>query len=96
MVEDTKGNLVGLVSLSGLFTRLLEEKEKEKPKDLLVRDVMVENPVTIGPNDNIREAMKKMKEHDIGCLPVVKNKELLGIITTDNFMRITNRMMETK
>lgn len=94
LVEDDDGNLVGLVSLSDLFTRLLEEKDKIKPRDLLVKDVMVANPIVVGPDENIKEAMKKMKKNNIGCLPVVRKKELLGIVTTDHFMNMTNRLFE--
>jgi CBS domain-containing protein len=40
------------------------------------------------------EAMNKMRDHNIGCLPVVKGKELVGIITEMDFLRITSRLME--
>jgi CBS domain-containing protein len=38
--------------------------------------------------------MNKMREHRIGCLPVVKGKDLVGIITEMDFMRITSRLLE--
>ncbi len=96
LVEDSHGNLVGLISLSDLFGRMMEEKEKASPKDLLVRDVMIPQPFVVGPDDNIKKAVEIMKKNDIGCLPVVKDKELLGLVTTDNVISITNRMMKER
>jgi acetoin utilization protein AcuB len=46
-----------------------------------VADVMTLNPLTLGPNDTIREAKEMLKEHNIRQLPVVENSELVGIIT---------------
>ena len=37
--------------------------------------------------------MNIMEEQKIGCLPVVKNSRLVGIITEDNFMNITRRLL---
>jgi CBS domain-containing protein len=55
---------------------------------------MIEKPVTVAPETSILDAMNKMREHRIGCLPVVKNKELVGIITEMDFLRITSRLLE--
>jgi predicted transcriptional regulator len=41
------------------------------------------------------EAMNLMKDKQIGCLPVVKNSRLVGIITEGNFMNITTRLLRT-
>ena len=38
--------------------------------------------------------MKLMKDKKLGCLPVVKGEELVGIITEMDFIRISNRLME--
>jgi CBS domain-containing protein len=35
-----------------------------------------------------------MRDKKIGCLPVVQNDELIGIITEMEFLRITGRLME--
>ena len=59
-----------------------------------VKEVMIEKPITVSPETSIMEAMRKMREHKIGCLPVVQGKELVGIITEMDFLRITSRLME--
>jgi len=59
-----------------------------------VKDIMIEKPITVAPETTIMEAMHKMRGLKIGCLPVVKGKELVGIITEMDFLRITSRLME--
>lgn len=40
-----------------------------------------QSPVTIGPGEALRDAVARMVEHKIGCLLVVENNGLTGIIT---------------
>jgi len=35
-----------------------------------------------------------MREHAIGCLPVMSGNELVGIITEQDFMGITTSLLE--
>ena len=93
-VEDSKGNFGGLVS-ARLLLRYYAQKDKfNGSKGTTVKDVMVKNPITIEPNKTIVEAMYLMRDNQIGCLPVVKDGELIGVITEMDFLRITGRLME--
>jgi CBS domain-containing protein len=41
------------------------------------------------------DALKMMRDHKIGCLPVVNDdNELIGIITEMDFLRISTRLIE--
>jgi|HigsolmetaAR203D_1030402.scaffolds.fasta_scaffold06650_2 Predicted signal-transduction protein containing cAMP-binding and CBS domains len=46
-----------------------------------VKDIMSTNIVSVTMEDNIYEIAVKMKEHDIGFVPVVEGKKLLGVVT---------------
>lgn len=46
-----------------------------------VNDVMTENPHTVEPDDTIRQAEELLEDHAIRQLPVVRDSELVGIIT---------------
>ena len=46
-----------------------------------VVDVMTKDPLTIGPSETVGEAEELMTENGIRQLPVVKNSDLIGIIT---------------
>lgn len=52
-----------------------------------VEDVMIKEVVTVRPNQLVEDAAHKMRECNIGCLPVVdKNNKLKGIITTNDVL----------
>lgn len=47
-----------------------------------VGDIMVKNVTTIGPHDLVEEAAARMRDQQVGVLPVVENgNQLVGIIT---------------
>lgn len=46
-----------------------------------VRELMSTNIVYCTPLDNVYEAAVKMKEEDIGMIPVVENDQVIGLVT---------------
>lgn len=47
----------------------------------LIRDIMTDEVETCSLNDNIYEVAVKMQEWDVGVIPIVEGKRLVGIIT---------------
>ena len=92
-VEDTKGKLVGLITARRIM-RYLMKHQKLKGQAATVKDIMIKKPVTISPTATIKDAMHLMRKHEIGCLPVVQNRELIGIITEMDFLRISGSLIE--
>lgn len=93
-VEDSKGNLVGLVTSRVLLRHFSQKSRGQNRKVTMVKHIMIENPITIGPSATIMEAMYIMRDNKIGCLPVVKDGELIGMISEMEFLQITGRLME--
>lgn len=93
-VEDVKGNLVGLVSSRIILRHLIKENQMNQEGSKTVKDIMVKKPFTVSPDVTIIDAMAKMRKHKIGCLPVVKGKELIGIVTAMDILRVSGRLME--
>ena len=48
---------------------------------MLVRDVMTAHAEWITPDISLTEVARKMRDENIGCLPVGENDRLIGIIT---------------
>ncbi|MDZ7806294.1 MAG: CBS domain-containing protein [Gracilimonas sp.] len=95
-VEDDQKHLIGLITMRQLLREYSKTEEKANDTGAkTVSDVMIQNPITIHPEASIMEAMAIMKDQQIGCLPVVKNSRLVGIITEGNFMNITIRLLKT-
>ncbi|HFA50187.1 MAG TPA: CBS domain-containing protein [Bacteroidetes bacterium] len=94
-VEDKKGNLVGLIT-SRTLLRHYSQKGRDGEATTSVEDVMINSPVCVSPKATIVEAMHMMRDRKIGCLPVVvgEEKELAGIITEMDFLRISARLIE--
>lgn len=96
-VEDAKGRLIGLISSRLLLRHFAKCRRTDSGLEApptKVKDIMIQNPITIPPGATIMEAMHIMRTKQIGCLPVVTDEELVGIITEMDFLRITSRLME--
>jgi acetoin utilization protein AcuB len=50
--------------------------------------IMTRDPITIEPGKSIYEAAKLLYNHRIGCLPVIGEGELRGIITTTDILNL--------
>ena len=48
---------------------------------ILVRHAMTESPQTVRPDMNASDAAGLMKSEDVGALPVVKDGQLVGLVT---------------
>jgi len=92
-VEDKAGSLIGLVTNRNLLKHLIKNP-KLKAESVLVKDIMIQKPITIGPEESMLEARNVMKKNDIGCLPVVKDGELIGLVTALDLLKINTRGWE--
>lgn len=92
-IEDKKGKLGGLIT-ARLLLRHYSKPKTEKEKQVLVKDIMIKDPITVSPATSIVRAMQIMRNNKIGCLPVTQNEELIGIITEMDFLRISARLIE--
>ena len=55
---------------------------------------MITDPMTVTPDATIGEAMRVFKKHKVGCLPVVKNDKLVGVITEGNFIGVVASLLK--
>ncbi len=99
-VVDTEQHVVGLltreamlqavpwsqVALSTLETQYILSKIK-------VGKVMIREVITITEDVPVEEAARIMVDHKIGCLPVVGNGRLIGIITDIDLLAVTMEML---
>lgn len=92
-VEDDSKHLVGLVTMRTVFREYNDIIHQKTDGSSSVEEIMIKNPITIHPEASILEAIEIMDEQQIGCLPVVKNNRLVGVITEQNYMTITKRLL---
>jgi acetoin utilization protein AcuB len=89
-----QGRLVGIISqrdlLSATADRIFGLKQKSRSELLkkeLVKNVMKKRVITVGPETPIKEAARLMMDKKIGCVPVIKKDDLVGLVTTTNILR---------
>ncbi|MEM9258366.1 MAG: CBS domain-containing protein, partial [Bacteroidota bacterium] len=95
-VENGKGHLVGLITTRKLLRYFIRKNRADAPEGAFttVKDLMIKEPSTISPLATIKDAMHLMRDGKLGCLPVVKDKELVGIITEMDFLRVSGRLID--
>lgn len=93
-VEDEKGNLVGLITSRILLRHYSRDYSLDGPPPTMIRDIMIKAPITTTQQTTLLEAMNVMRDNQIGCLPVVQDTELVGIITEMDFLRVSSRLLE--
>ncbi|CAN5232002.1 acetoin utilization AcuB family protein [soil metagenome] len=83
------GRLVGLVSDRDLrdVSPPRENREAATMRWVRVGDMMSRNVVTIHPLDTVDHAAREIYDRRIGCLPVVDEGNLVGIVTSSDMMR---------
>jgi len=93
-VEDSEGRLVGIVT-HRVMVRLLAKRDRAA-KEITVREVMTPNPISVGPECTTLRAIDVMREHKVGCLPILRDGRLAGIVTERDFLRIAGKLMAEK
>jgi CBS domain-containing membrane protein len=53
----------------------------------MLQEIMRTNVFTIGPEADIKDAAQVMLEEKIGCLLVVQDRQLVGILTEADFLK---------
>lgn len=91
-VEDTEHRLVGLVTHRDLLRLLARRKDDGDPTP--VSAVMTRDPITARPDTPSLAALRLMREHDVGCLPVVDGTKLVGIVTEHDFLEVAGQLLE--
>jgi CBS domain-containing protein/gamma-glutamyl:cysteine ligase YbdK (ATP-grasp superfamily) len=88
-VEDENGHLVGLVTHRGLLRLLSRGSNASDGSSLTVREIMKPNPTSVSSTTPTLEAIEIMRRSKIGCLPVVDDDQLVGIVTSYDFLTAT-------
>lgn len=90
-VEDDDGRVVGLISHRSLL-RLVARGKGGEP--VAVRELMTPDPVSISSDTTTVEAIRVMRERRVGCLPVVDDGRLVGIITETDLIHVAARLLD--
>jgi CBS domain-containing protein len=100
-VVDHADAIVGIVSQRDLFragvSSLLEFSEPAQNRwlaQIRVLDVMTKEVSIVHPGAGVRTAVQLMLDRRVGCLPVVENEKLVGMLSERDCMRYLARLLE--
>jgi CBS domain-containing protein len=82
--------LVGIVTKYDITNRLMQATPewRRRPIDRVpINVVMTENPITIFPDATMPQAAQIMVENGLSGLPVEREQEIIGMITSRDFIR---------
>ena len=98
-VTDDAGHLLGLVTQRDVLaatdpSTLSSEGSDVNGSKVPLSDIMIKDVVTIHQSDHLRPAALYMKSHKHGCVPVIADDRLVGIITDSDFVSIAINLLE--
>lgn len=83
-VVNEKNEVYGIIT-DGDLRRMLEKNDSME--DIIARDILSVNPVTIEPTDMAVFALERLRANDISQLIVVDKKQYLGILHLHDLVR---------
>ena len=93
-----EGELVGLVTLTNVLAAtdsiLRDDDSRIQANDIRIEDVMVKDLATVDERASLRQAALFIEKHKIGCLPVLSEGKLIGIITDSDFVAVAINLLE--
>ncbi len=99
-VLEENGALVGVLSESDIRGVSPFFGKGQNPADIHslleqfeVREQMSGSPVTIGPERTLADAIRYFLKGRFGCLPVLSNGQLVGILTASDVLRATLKLL---
>lgn len=102
-VLDRHHGLVGIVSEKDLLyaapspaSTLNVYEMSNLLMELKVESVMTKKVVTVTPDTLIEDAVREMVDHDIGGLPVMSEKTVVGIITESDLFKLFIELFGTR
>jgi CBS domain-containing membrane protein len=102
-VVDATNRVLGVVSQRDLLRASMSsaagadyKTQQQWLEQVLVRDVMTKRPNTIEPDAEIAEAVDAFLAGKFGCLPVVENGKLVGVLTETDLLRHLQMLLRKK
>lgn len=101
-----KGKLEGIISIQDIIEFVYQPKirqtkgeyvgEKIPLINIPAKGVMKKPVIAISPKKSLREAIKKMQNHNISCLVVIQDERIVGIVTKLDFLEPISQMEKKK
>ncbi|GAA3962076.1 CBS domain-containing protein [Allohahella marinimesophila] len=96
-----KRRLVGIVSRGDLLAAMdsdiyamTEDERAEHEASISLERIMTKNVATASPETGMADGANFLLNRKVGCLPIVREKQVIGIVTDHDFVRATLKLLE--
>jgi CBS domain-containing protein len=99
-IVSEAGKLLGLVTQRDLLAASISdlvdvnEAEREAFETTTLDQIMTTELTIVSEKMNLREAALRLQDYKYGCLPVVSQGKLQGIITDSDFVAVAINLLE--
>jgi CBS domain-containing protein len=97
-ILDDAGKVVGIVShrdvLAASESSLSNNGTMKNDTTIVIEEFMTNGVTTVDSRASLREAALFLQKHKYGCLPVVTDGKLKGIITDSDFVAVAIDLLE--
>ncbi len=90
-VEDLEHHLVGVLTHRAVLRFIMSGGNVRRTP---VSEIMKKDVITIAPETPTLDALRTMRRLGIGCLPVLHDGKLVGMITEESFMDLATKLLE--
>ncbi|MDE2761205.1 MAG: glutamate-cysteine ligase family protein [Gemmatimonadota bacterium] len=94
LIEDNEHRLVGIVSYRSILMLMSEGRTRTEVENMPVSEVMERKPVTVTPETPTLEAISRMRGEGVSALPVVKDGQLVGLVSETDYMPMAYHLLE--
>ncbi|MCI0355808.1 MAG: CBS domain-containing protein [Acidobacteria bacterium] len=102
-VVDEEGRVVGIISdrdVSRLAPSMLAGMTPEEYNQVFeatpLTMAMTKDPICVGPDDSIRDAVLLFYTKKVGALPVIEEGRIVGILTVTDMLGLLNELVNAK
>jgi CBS domain-containing membrane protein len=95
-IVDPDNTFVGLMTHRDLLAQTIshlaevdDEEQEYLDRHIHIMNIMKTDVTTVDPEMDVCNALTMLLEHKYGCLPVVTDGKLVGIVTEADFMKLT-------
>jgi CBS domain-containing membrane protein len=95
-IVEPDNTFVGLMTHRDLLAQTIshlaevdDEEQEYLDRHIHIMNIMKTDVTTVDPEMDVCNALTMLLEHKYGCLPVVTDGKLVGIVTEADFMKLT-------
>ena len=99
-IVEQDNTFVGLMTHRDLLAQTIshladvDDNEQEYlDRHIHIMNIMKTDVITAEPEMDVCEAISMLLEHKYGCLPVVTDGKLVGIVTEADFLKLTQKLL---